>query len=155
MFEPLEPRDVAGEINRVALAEPRPARTRLVERSDELDAWRLDEAELVVLFGPDGGPPAELAPIARETGAAVGATREVCAAGGLPWSYHVGLYGRPVAPRVLIAIGVPGDFEHLSGFVKADVVVALPEASWPADVHIRQESGETLPLLVQRLAEFV
>ena len=119
-----------------------------------MDAWKLDEAKIVVLVGPDGGSPDELAAIARETGAAVGGTREVCAAGGLPWSHHVGLYGRPVAPRVLIAVGVPGDFEHLTGFVKANVVVAVPETGWSADVHLRQ-GAEAVPALVQRLAEFV
>ena len=124
---------------------PRPAAARaphLVERGDELDAWRLDEAEIVVLSARTEGRRGA-APIAREAGAAVGATREVCEPGA-PWSHHVGLYGRPVAPRVLIAVGVPGGFEHLSGFVKADVVVALPEAAWPADVQVRQ-SGEALP----------
>jgi electron transfer flavoprotein alpha subunit len=151
MFDPLEPREVAGEIHRVALDERRPARTRLVERGKEFDAWKLDEADVVVLLGPNGGPPGEIALIASETGAAFGATREVCAAGSAPWSHHVGLYGRPVAPRVLIALGVPGDFEHLTGFVKAQVVVALPEAGWPADVHV-PGSWHALPQLVNRIA---
>ena len=154
MFEPLEPRDVDAEVHHVNLDRPGPGRTRLVERGAEVDAWKLDEAKIVVLVGPDGGSPDELAAIARETGAAVGGTREVCAAGGLPWSHHVGLYGRPVAPRVLIAVGVPGDFEHLTGFVKANVVVAVPETGWSADVHLRQ-GAEAVPALVQRLAEFV
>ncbi len=154
MFEPLEPRDADGEVHRVDLDRPGTARTRLVERGAEVDAWKLDEAKLVVLVGPDGGPPEELARVVSETGAAVGGTREVCAAGGLPWSQHVGLYGRPVAPRVLIAVGVPGDFEHLTGFVKADVVVAVPETGWSADVHLRQGVESVAPL-VQRLAEFV
>ena len=52
MFEPLEPRDARGDVHRVALDRPRPVRTRVVERGEELDAWRLDEAEIVVLFGP-------------------------------------------------------------------------------------------------------
>jgi hypothetical protein len=55
---------------------------------------------------------------------------------------------------VLIAVGVPGDFEHLTGFVKADVVVAVPETGWSADVHLRQGVESVAPL-VQRLAEFV
>jgi electron transfer flavoprotein alpha subunit len=151
MFDPLEPRDIAGEVHRVALEDGRPVRTRPVEPAEELDAWRLDEADLVVLLGPDGGPAGEIAQIARETGAAFGATREVCAAGDVPCDYHVGLYGRPVAPRVLVALGVPGDFEHLTGFVKADVVVALPDATWAADVVLTQDR-RVLPQLVNRIA---
>jgi electron transfer flavoprotein alpha subunit len=154
MFAPLEPRDVAGEIHRVALDEVPRARTKLLRRRGGTDAWRLDEADIVVLLGPNGGPPDEVAGIAREAGAAFGATRDLCESGAVPWSYHVGLYGRPVAPRVLVAVGVPDDFEHLTGFVKADVVVALPEADWTADVHVRADAT-VLPQLVRRLAELV
>jgi electron transfer flavoprotein alpha/beta subunit len=154
MFDPLEPRDVSGEVHRVVLDQPRPARMRPVERGDELEAWKLDEAEIVVLLGPGGGPPDEIALVAREAGAAFGVTRELCADGSVPWSHHVGLFGRPVAPRVLIALGVPGDFEQLTGFVKADVVVTLPEADWPADVHVARD-WMALPLLVQRIAQIV
>jgi electron transfer flavoprotein alpha subunit len=154
MFEPLEPRDVAGEIHRVALDGIAPARTRLLTRGGGTDAWMLDEADVVVLLGPEGGPPEEVAAVAREAGAAFGATRELCSAAGVSWSHHVGLYGRPVAPRVLIAVGVPGDFEHVTGFVKAGVVVTLPEASWPADVQVAADTA-VLAELVNRVAELV
>jgi electron transfer flavoprotein alpha subunit len=151
MFEPLEPREVGGEVHRVVGDGLRPARTELAERGEPLEAWRLDEAELIVLVGPDSGPLDEIAPVVRESGAVLGGTREVCRAGLLPWSHHVGLFGRPVAPRVLVAVGVPGDFEHLTGFVKADVVVALPDAGWPADVVLLQDT-QVLRELVPRLA---
>jgi electron transfer flavoprotein alpha subunit len=154
MFEPLEPRDVAGEIHRVAPDGIPPARCRFLGRHGGTDAWKLDEADIVVLLGPDGGPSDEVAQTARETGAAFGATRDLCLSGGVPWSYHVGLYGRPVAPRVLIALGVPDDFEHVTGFVKADVVVAFPEASWPADVHADAD-WRALPQFVNRVAALV
>jgi electron transfer flavoprotein alpha/beta subunit len=154
MFEPLEPRDVVGEVHRVPLEGVPQARTAFLGRRGGTDAWRLDEADIVVLLGPTGGPPDEVARIARETGAAFGATRDLCASGAVSWSYHIGLYGRPVAPRVLIALGVPDDFEHLTGFVKADVVVALPEASWPADVQAGAD-WRALPEFVNRVAALV
>jgi electron transfer flavoprotein alpha subunit len=154
MFEPLEPRDVAGEIHRVSPDRLPPARTSLLERRGGTDAWRLDEADLVVLLGPGGGEPEEIAELAREAGAAFGASRELCASAGVPWSYHVGLYGRPVAPRVLIALDVPDDFEHVTGFVKADVVVALPQAAWQADVQVAAEP-DSLRELVNRIAALV
>ena len=150
MFAPLEPREVDGEIHRVSLDDVPPARTRPLGRRGGTDAWKLDEADLVVLLGPDAGAPDEVMQTAREAGAAFGATRDLCASGAVPWSYHVGLYGRPVAPRVLIAVGVPDAFEPLTGFVKADVVVAVPEASWPADVAL--EGPHDLPSLVNRVA---
>jgi electron transfer flavoprotein alpha subunit len=154
MFAPLEPRDVTGGIHRVALDGVPPARTKLLGRRGGTDAWKLDEADIVVLLGPSGGPPDEVAQLARESGAAFGATRDLCESGSVPWSYHVGLYGRPVAPRVLMAVGVPDDFEHLTGFVKAEVVVALPEANWAADVHVDADAA-VLAQLVPRLAEIL
>jgi electron transfer flavoprotein alpha subunit len=154
MFEPLEPRDVAGEIHRISPDGLPPARTRLLERRGGTDAWRLDEADVVVLLGPDGGDPEEVAGVARAAGAAFGASRQLCASAGVPWSYHVGLFGRPVAPRVLIAVGVPGDFEHVTGFVKAEVVVALPRAGWQADVQVDAEPS-VLGDLVNRIAALV
>ncbi len=154
MFEPLEPRDAVGEVHHVALDGLPPARTTFLGRRGGTDAWRLDEADVVVLLGPGGGAPEEVARIARDAGAAFGATRELCTSGAVSWSYHVGLYGRPVAPRVLIAVGVPNEFEPLTGFVKADVVVAVPEAGWPADVQVAADPIE-LPLLVQSLADVV
>jgi electron transfer flavoprotein alpha subunit len=154
MFEPLEPRDVSGEIHRVALDGVPPARTTFLGRRGGTDAWRLDEADVVVLLGPTGRPPDEVAEIAREAGAAFGATRDLCSSGAVPWSYHVGLYGRPVAPRVLVAVGVPDDFENVTGFVKANVVVALPQAAWPADVHVDAD-WRALPQFVNRIAELL
>jgi electron transfer flavoprotein alpha subunit len=154
MFEPLEPRDIAGEIHRVAPDGIPPARSSFLVRRGGTDAWKLDEADIVVLLGPGGGPPDQVAQIAGETGAAFGATRDLCMAGSVSWSYHVGLYGRPVAPRVLVALGVPDDFEHVTGFVKADVVVAFPEASWPADVHADAD-WRALPQFVNRVAALV
>ena len=151
MFDPLDARDADGEVHHVALDEGRRARSHIVERSDELDAWRLDEAELVVLLGPDGGSVAETAAAAREAAAAFGVTRERCEHGDAPWDYHVGLFGRPVAPRVLVAVGVPGGFEQLTGFVKAGVVVALPEANWAADVQVAEGSAGVAEL-VNRVA---
>jgi electron transfer flavoprotein alpha subunit len=81
----------------------------------------------------------------------------VCAAGWLPGNRHIGLFGRQVAPLVLIAVGVPGDFEHLTGFVKARVTVALdadPEAPMldAADVSLAGEWRETLPSLLELIS---
>jgi electron transfer flavoprotein alpha subunit len=43
----------------------------------------------------------------------------------LPLTRQVGILGRPVAPRLLVAVGVRGDEEEAAGFVKAGVVVAV------------------------------
>jgi electron transfer flavoprotein alpha subunit len=79
-------------------------------------------------------PPEDI-PRARElaeaAGAAVGATRTVCERGDLPSNRAIGLFGRPVAPRLLVAVGVPGDTEELTGFVKANVIAAVNHGEAP------------------------
>ena len=69
--------------------------------------------------------------LAEEAGAAVGATRTVCERGDLPRNRAIGLFGRAVAPRLLVAVGVPGDTEELTGFVKANVIAAVNHGDAP------------------------
>ncbi len=126
MFEPLEPRDVEPVVDRIELDDVPEPRAQLVERKDA-PARDLDEADVVVCLGSELQP--EDIPRARElaerAGAAVGATRTVCERGDLPRNRQLGLLGRPIAPRLNVTIGVPGDTEELTGFVKAGVLAAV------------------------------
>jgi electron transfer flavoprotein alpha subunit len=115
MFTMLEAREEPPEIVRLELGELPASRVRLIEHRPAVAA-DLDEEDLIVLLGPDA--PGDYAPRA----AALAGTRERT---DLPRNRQVGLYGRPVAPRVLVAVGVPGDFEQLTGIVKAAVIVAV------------------------------
>jgi electron transfer flavoprotein alpha subunit len=119
MFEPLEPRDVEPRIERMEVGELPEPRVRLLDRKGA-PAWDLDEADVVVCIGPEVN---ELPDV--PDGAALGGTREVCERELLPRNRQLGLYGRPVAPRLLIAVGVHGDFEQLTGFVKANAIAAI------------------------------
>jgi electron transfer flavoprotein alpha subunit len=128
MFDVLEPRDALARVDSFSLDTlPEPA-TRLVDEEPS-PAHDLDEADLVVLLGP------EATAGFRQTGAAaVGGTRERT---DLPSNRRIGLTGRAVAPNVLVAIGVPGDFEQTTGVVKATVIAAVncgPEFEAVADV---------------------
>jgi electron transfer flavoprotein alpha/beta subunit len=126
MYEPLEPRDVEPKVEHIDVGQLPEPRARLVQREDA-PAWDLDEAGVVVCLGSEL-PPEDIArarELAESAGAAVGATRTVCERGDLPRNRQLGLLGRPVSPRLLVAVGVPGDFEELAGFVKADVIAAV------------------------------
>jgi electron transfer flavoprotein alpha subunit len=131
MFEPLEPRDLEPNVERLSVAAGEPG-SRLVEHK-EAPARDLDEADVIVCLGSE--LPSEDIPRARElaeqAGAAVGATRSVCDRGDLPMNRAIGLFGRQVAPRLLVAIGVPGDVEEQTGFVKAGVVAAVNHGEAP------------------------
>jgi len=132
MFEPLEPREIEPTVERVELGKlPVPA-AKLVDRTDA-SARDLDQAAVVVCLGSEL-PPADIArarALAEAAGAAVGATRTVCERGDVPRNRQLGLFGRPVAPRLLVTVGVPGDFEELTGFVKAGVIAAVNHGEAP------------------------
>jgi len=131
MFEPLEPRDGEGDVERFQLDGLREPRARLVARLERpgSNGFALDAADVVVCAGPEvvGGADAvaEIEALAGTTGAAVGGTHAACTLGWLPHTREIGLYGRPVAPRLLVAVGVPGDFWDVTGWVKSDVVAAV------------------------------
>jgi electron transfer flavoprotein alpha subunit len=132
MFAPLEPRDIEAQVERFDLRDlPKPP-ARVVERK-AAPARDLDEADVVVCLGSEL-PPEDI-PRARElaesAGAAVGGTRTVCERGDLPRNRAIGLFGRAIAPRLLVAVGVPGDAEELTGFVKANVIAAVNHGEAP------------------------
>jgi electron transfer flavoprotein alpha subunit len=141
MFDPLEARDAEATVERFTLSDlPQPT-GRVVERKDA-PARDLDEADVVVCLGEEL-PSEDIArarELAESAGAAVGATRTVCERGDLPRNRAIGLFGRAVAPRLLVAVGVPGNTEELTGFVKAGVVAAVNHGEAPmlgaADVGV-------------------
>jgi electron transfer flavoprotein alpha subunit len=145
MFGVLEALEHTAKVERFELDTLPDPRCVLVEHRPS-PAFDLDEHDVVVLLGPDA--PAGWAP----AGVAVGGTREVCARGELPGNRQIGLYGRPVAPRVLVAVGVPGDFEQLTGIVKAAVIVSVGGGDGMeqgADVVFRGDPGDVVAALAQ------
>ena len=140
MFALLDPRDEQASIERFELELLPPPQTELVEERAE-PAHELDEAEVIALVGA-GAP--DIA------GVALGGTREVCKAGGLPRNRQIGLYGRPVAPSVLVAVNVNGDFEELTGIVKSSVIVSVdggPDMEAKADVLFSGDPNELIASL--------
>jgi electron transfer flavoprotein alpha subunit len=161
MYEPLEPRDGAEiEVRRLEVGPVTDEGIRLVDRKADRDSYRIDDADIVSLLGSGIGGPEPIPRIeeeARKVGAAVAGTREVCAAGWLPGTCHVGIFGRPVAPRLLVAVGVRGEDEEVAGFVKARVVVTVgAEDGAPieqaADVIVPGDWRETLGPLHEAIA---
>jgi electron transfer flavoprotein alpha subunit len=161
MFTPVEPRD-GTEAEVEAFQVEAPSRFTLVEHHHEPDmaAYELDSADVVLCIGRGAGSPEavpEIEALASRLGAAVGASRECTDAGWLPKNRQIGLTGRAVAPRLYLAVGVRGAFEHRVGSVKAGVIVALNKNEQApifknADVGIVGDWRETLPPLVEALA---
>jgi electron transfer flavoprotein alpha subunit len=147
MFAPLEPRDVDVPIEGFDVGTLPEPNVRAIGRRDA-PARDLDECDTVVCLGP--AVPA--VPDLPDT-VAVGGTREACERGLLHRNRQIGAIGRPVAPRVLVAVEVPGNVEELIGFVKANVIVALnSDADSPmlaaADVGLVGDPNDLLPRLL-------
>ena len=98
--------------------------------------------------------------LARILGADLACTRPVSDNDWLPKAYHVGLSGKTVKPRVYLALGISGAFQHVVGIDKSDVIVAInkdPKAPIfnVADFGIVNDLFEVVPPLVQTIREMI
>jgi electron transfer flavoprotein alpha subunit len=125
----------------------------------EGDAIALTQAQVVLGVGMGIGGPEHLPTIqalARTLGATLAATRNVVHAGWLPHHIQVGISGRAIAPKVYLAVGIRGAFNHTVGIQKAGVIIALnqnPRAAIfkAADYGIVGAWQTYLPPLVEAL----
>jgi electron transfer flavoprotein alpha subunit len=125
-------------------------------RDDDLE--ELATADVVVGVGA-GVPPEEygaLEPLLVALGAELGATRKVTDKAWQPRARQIGITGRSIAPRLYVAIGLSGKYNHMVGVRASGTVLAVnpdPQALvWDhADVGIVGDWREVLPLLVARL----
>ena len=95
---------------------------------EELGAVELAQARVVLAVGMGIGGPENLPQIrelARTIGASLATTRDVVHAGWLPDQIQVGISGRTIAPKVYLAVGIRGAFNHTVGIQKAGVILAI------------------------------
>ena len=144
-----------------ALAAAGPPGVRVVARRPLPDAAAdLDDAPVVIGVGMGFGSAERLeaiAPLARLLDAALCTTRDVTDAGWLPKQLQVGLTGRSISPKLYLAVGVRGAFEHMVGVRRAGLVVAVNKnARAPifkhADYGIVGDYAEVIPALHDALA---
>jgi electron transfer flavoprotein alpha subunit len=121
-------------------------------RDDDLET--LARAEVVVGVGTGVHPDeySSLDPLLSVLGAELGATRKVTDRGWLPRSRQVGITGRSIGPRLYVALGLSGKFNHVVGIRGAGAVLAInsdPDALvfGSADVGIVADWHEVVPLL--------
>ncbi len=129
------PRQNPPRLKAQMLDAPAPSRLRTVsvERDDD-DSGELRRARTVVAVGvgvePDGYPVIDELRTALGD-AALGATRRVTDQGWVPRGRQIGVTGHAVSPRLLVAVGSSGRFNHTVGIRNAGVLMAVnsnPEA---------------------------
>jgi electron transfer flavoprotein alpha subunit len=133
-------------------------RVRILARTRDDDLDTLAEANVVVGVGTGVAPEdyAGLDPLLAMLGAELGATRKVTDKGWLPRARQIGITGRSVAPRLYVALGLSGKFNHSVGYRSARTVLAINSKADAlvfdtADVGIVGDWKEVLPLLLEEL----
>jgi electron transfer flavoprotein alpha subunit len=162
-FKPLESAAVAGRVlDKSSEVDALTARRRFLEtvvaESGDVD---ISKQAILVSIGR-GIQEKENIGIAEELaealGAAVSCSRPVVDAKWLPKSRQVGSSGKTVKPKVYLACGISGSFQHLVGIKGNPLIVAInknPKAPifQVADVGVVADMLEFLPALTVRIRE--
>ena len=160
-FKPVESTPVAGRVvDKSSETGALTARRRFLE-TIVADAGDVDIAKHAILVSIGRGiQEKENVGIAEELaealGAAVSCSRPVVDAKWLPKSRQVGSSGKTVKPKVYLACGISGSFQHLAGIKGNPFIVAInknPKAPFfrVADIGIVADILEFLPALTARI----
>jgi electron transfer flavoprotein alpha subunit len=95
---------------------------------------------------------------AEALGGVVACSRPVADAEWLPKDRLVGSSGKTIKPKLYVAIGISGSFQHLTGMKNADTIIAInkdPEAPIfsEADYGIVDDLFKVLPVLKNNITE--
>lgn len=119
----------------------------------------LSEADIIVAAGRgvrDEAGKQLVEELARELGAAIGASRAAIEAGLFPASLQIGQTGKVVSPTLYIAVGISGAIQHVAGMAGSKVIVAInkdPDAPIfnIATYGIVGDLYQILPLLLEEI----
>ena len=133
-------------------------RVRVLSDRRNDDVETLARAQVVLGVGT-GVRPDEyetLSPLAAVLGAELAATRKVTDKGWAPHARQVGITGRSIAPRLYVAIGLSGKFNHMVGVRAAGTVLAVnTDRAAPVfahcDVGVVGDWHQVVPLLHEAL----
>uniref|UniRef100_A0A7V0Z6H4 Electron transfer flavoprotein subunit alpha/FixB family protein n=1 Tax=candidate division WOR-3 bacterium TaxID=2052148 RepID=A0A7V0Z6H4_UNCW3 len=121
----------------------------------------ITKADIIVSVGRGIKDKANLPVIedfAKAIGGVIGCTRPVVDAGWLPKEHQVGSSGKTVKPKLYIALGISGAFQHLMGMKNSDTIIAVnkdPNAPIfnEADYGIVEDLFKVVPVLKNKILE--
>ena len=133
-------------------------RIKLLSRQRDDNSDELANAEVVIGVG-QGVDPADypmLQDLSNQLGATLCATRKVTDKSWMPRARQVGITGHTISPRLYIAIGLAGNFNHTVGVRTAGTIVAIntdPEAMifQTCDIGLVGDWRDLLPPLAKEL----
>ncbi|MGE5620723.1 MAG: electron transfer flavoprotein subunit alpha/FixB family protein [Sphingomonadaceae bacterium] len=120
----------------------------------------ITQSDIIVSVGRGIGDPQNL-PMVEELAAALGGvlacSRPVVDKKWLPKSRQVGISGKTVQPKLYLAVGISGAFQHLAGMRRSGTVVAInKDPNAPifrvADYAVVGDLFTVVPALVDRIA---
>jgi len=127
----------------------------------ELADVDITAADILVSVGRGIGKPENIS-VVQEFADAIGATlscsRPVADKGWLPKSRQVGTSGKTVRPKVYIALGISGAFQHQAGIKNAETIIAVnKDARAPifnvAHYGIVRDLFQVIPVLKEKFAK--
>ena len=162
-FEAQEIKPLSGEI--VELASPLSEDIeykRFIEFSEppagEVD---ISAADIIVAIGrgiKEADNMLVVKKLAEALGGVLACSRPVVDKGWLPKDRQVGTSGKTVKPKLYIAIGISGQFQHVSGMKNADLIIAINKDSKApifraADYGVVEDLFKVVPTLTDRILE--
>ena len=119
----------SGEIVKMAVTDAmRQSDTTVLEVTEKPKEIDISEAEVIVACGRGFSKESDLAmaqELADLLGAQIAGTRPMIEAGWLPPKRQIGLSGRTVKPKLIIAIGISGSVQFAAGMKNSDFIIAV------------------------------
>ncbi len=160
---PVEMANLNAEVVKVEIPiSAQPDYRRFVEYIEAaVGAVDITKADIIVSVGRGIKDKANLPMIedfAKAIGGVLGCTRPVVDAGWLPKEHQVGSSGKTVKPKLYIALGISGAFQHIMGMKNSDTIIAVnkdPNAPIfnEADYGIVEDLFKVVPVLKNKILE--
>jgi electron transfer flavoprotein alpha subunit len=138
---------------------PEPGKQFLEFIESEAGEVDIAQAEFLVSVGRGVGEEENLSQVkalAQALGAALSCSRPVVDKKWLPKYHQVGTSGKSVKPKVYLALGISGAFQHLAGIAAAGTVIAVnkdPKAPIfrAARYGVAEDMFKVIPALLEKL----